>query len=124
MRRHLSWVLCTWLVLQLAGVLSPVVLAATSVVGSEELCTCPDTEPGATCPMHHDSTTNHQDDSTCRIQNTRSGPAISLLSLESGMGLLPSTATLSFVLTVGSVDSMPATPLTRTDLPDAPPPRS
>ena len=59
LRRRLSWMLCLWLLFQGAAIAAPVALALAHVtVPGQELCDCPGTDHGVTCPMHHGSGTS------------------------------------------------------------------
>lgn len=125
-RRRLSWVLSGWLVLQLAGMIAPVALAASGHPIDEELCTCPaGMEQGATCPMHHGPKANDAaGSSSCSIRSTQSAVDAALLSLMGCAGLLPASTPLDAPVVepfpIVSTESSPS----RTELPDLLPPRS
>jgi hypothetical protein len=128
-RRRLSWILAGWLVCQFAGLVAPVALAAAGVV--EDLCTCPGTQDGATCPMHHDKGTPTdqtpiKDQASRCVVRSAAGPTdVALWSLSSGGGVLPQAVDVAVVDSVlGLVTPLTVTSSSRPALPDAPPPRA
>lgn len=116
------------LVIQLTGVVAPVVLSV-AVAEASAVCTCPGGTHATTCPMHHgkDSTDNATPDDSkrCAIRNASVPTDLALLTLSTGAGVLPSASAFSvaeqpsaiLTITVASVRA-------RTDFPDSPPPRS
>ena len=94
-------------------------LAAMCVVALA-MC-CPNAAPGDLCPMHHAKPAQ----SDCQMRAACAPTDATLVSLATGVGLLPHFST-TFV-TLQSLDAPSApTPLTlaRADRPDAPPPKS
>ncbi len=124
LRLRLSWILVGWLFVQFAGTVAPVVLAAAGVPSGDVLCECPGTEHGATCPMHHGQAPKQDDTNRCRLQNTYTPTDAALLSLAGGIGVLPQVATLHIDMAQTSILATDGALSSRTELPDAPPPRS
>lgn len=125
LRARLSWMLASWLVLQLAAIAVPVVLAATGHATVEELCDCPGIEHGATCPMHHgpSRSSDRSDEETCTLRSACASPDAALLSLAGGIGVLPRSTDVAIDLTSSDLVLIRPRPLFRSDLPEAPPPR-
>lgn len=123
-RRRLSWILAGWLAFQLAGIVAPVVLSAAGHSAGDSLCECPGTEPGAACPMHHGQAPRHDDANRCRLENTCAPTDAALLSLAGGIGVLPQSMSAEIQAVEASVGATGSILITRTELPDSPPPRS
>jgi hypothetical protein len=136
-RRRLSWMLASWLVFQLVGIVAPVVLAATGMAVEEAVCTCPGAEHAATCPMHHNSGTpagsgRHADEATpkeqknpCAMRNAQPPTDIALLALAGGAGVLPRFVAFDAVeQTFSRISLESASVSSRTELPDPLPPRA
>lgn len=122
-RRGLSRLLAVWFVIQIAGVAAPVVVAAGGAV--EEVCTCPGTEHGATCPMHHRSDTTPTGSSNpCSVRNAVVPLDAALLPLSGCIGVMPVTTGFSIDMTLARVVERTRNATTRTELPDFPPPRA
>jgi hypothetical protein len=123
-RNRLPWLLAIALVLQLGGIVAPVVLSAAGV-DVEDVCTCPDATHGATCPMHHGKTAGSERTSNnCAIRNASAPTALGLLTLISGTGIVPTGNAIhvtveSFVIHPAAGSSFSS----HTELPDSPPPR-
>ena len=123
LRRHLSWILAGWLVVQLIGIVAPVALAAAGF-GAVDECACPADMLGATCPMHHGAAAKHSDLNQCRLQNSAARTDIALLGVTGGVGVIPispalpvdTNSTPVFVSDVTVVSALVAF--------DSPPPRS
>jgi hypothetical protein len=118
-RRRISWVLAGWLLCQFAGVAAPLLFAAKAAV--EELCFCPDAEPGAACPMHakKEAPAGNSLKSDCNPSDA------ALLSLAGGAGILSET----FALTASDdvveyIDVLASEPTSVVSHPDSPPPRA
>jgi hypothetical protein len=119
------WLLRIWLLVQLAGIGAPVALAATQgLLADSELCDCPGTDHGATCPMHHPASARPAAKGQCVVRGTHATLDAALLAMAGGVGVLPirvqlhtPVAPFAFAATSGTV--LPF----RSDLPDAPPPR-
>lgn len=125
-RHRLSWLLSAWLLFQVAGICAPVALAAAGYALGEDVCTCPGTEHGATCPMHHGTSAGRRaDDADCVLQNASPQTDVALLSLSIGSGEPP--AALDFLIVPASVVCESSTrpdPASRVRVPDSPPPRA
>jgi hypothetical protein len=122
LRRQLSWMLASWLLFQLVGITAPVVLGAVGIV--EDACTCPGTKEGATCPMHHGTNTTKYKVNPCVLTSAAPPTEIALLGLAGGSGVLPNLIAFDVVdRPFARVSIALASPLSRTDLPDSPPPR-
>jgi hypothetical protein len=124
-RNNLSWLLAVALVLQLGGIVAPVVLSASGV-DIEEVCTCPGGTHGATCPMHHGKTNESQGPANpCALKSASVPSAVALLTLGAGIGIVPPVNVLHVTLQSSVVRPGPdAGFASRTELPDSPPPRS
>ncbi|MQA31054.1 MAG: hypothetical protein GEU82_14685 [Luteitalea sp.] len=126
MRHRLSWLVGAWLACQFAsGVVVPGSVMAAGP--SAELCTCPGGMPAQICPMHggggrHDDT---RDDSRCVIRSLSVAPDGLLLSLLGNVGVLPAMRSVAFQPPVAPLQAqIVRAPLTRSDIPDPPPPRA
>jgi hypothetical protein len=124
-RRRLSWMLASWLVFQCAGIVAPVVLAATGVA-LEEACTCPGAIHGATCPMHHGKESTAKDKANpCSVRNAYLPSDLALLALSGGAAVLPQLLAFDAIAPSRTPISLQADdPSSRTELPDSPPPRA
>jgi hypothetical protein len=123
-RNRLSWLLAIVLVLQLGGIVAPVVLSAAGV-DVEDVCTCPDATHGATCPMHHGKTSGSQDSlNRCAMRSASAPVALGLLTLGSGAGIVPPVMTFHVSVQSSALHPVSGSSLSsRTELPDSPPPR-
>jgi len=123
-RTRLPWLLAIALMLQLGGIVAPVVLSAAGV-DVEDVCTCPDATHGATCPMHHGKTTGSERPSNnCAIRNASAPTAFGLLTLISGTGILPPGNAIHVTVQSSVIQSVSGSSLiSRAELPDSPPPR-
>jgi hypothetical protein len=123
-RNRLPWLLAIALVLQLGGIVAPVVLAAAGI-DVEDVCTCPDATHGATCPMHHGKTAGSKGASNdCAVRNASAPPALGFLTLSSGAGIVPTINAFHITVQSSVIHSVSGSSLTsRTELPDSPPPR-
>ena len=124
-RRRLSWMLASWLVFQCAGIVAPVVLAATGVA-LEEACTCPGAIHGATCPMHHGKEATSKDEANrCSVRNSYPPTDLALLALAGGTAVLPRLLVFDVIEPSRTPISLHAeNASSRTELPDSPPPRA
>jgi hypothetical protein len=124
-RNRLPWLLAIALVLQLGGIVAPVVLSAAGV-DVEDVCTCPDATHGATCPMHHGKTAGSERRSNnCAIKNASAPTAFGLLPLISGTGILPTGNVIHVTVQSSVIHPVSGSSFTsHTELPDSPPPRS
>ncbi len=86
--------------------------------------TAPDTEPGAACPMHKSPARSGRSDTDCVVTSACPPQDAALISLATGLGVLPESATVAEPSAVAPVSSSPVSVLSRFALPDAPPPRA
>ena len=123
-RNRLPWLLAIALVLQLGGIVAPVVLSAAGV-DIEDACTCPDATHGATCPMHHGKTAGSERTSNdCAIRNASTPTALGLLTLIGGTGIVPTRSALHVTVQSSMIHPVSGSSFTsHTELPDSPPPR-
>ncbi|HEY3043313.1 MAG TPA: hypothetical protein VGJ39_04780 [Vicinamibacterales bacterium] len=115
-RRHLSWVVCAWLVCQVSAV-----TAAPLLFANDALCTCPAEALGAACPMHH----AHQNPGECVVRSAAPASTVTLASLIGSLGVIAPVQTTSTIVVPGEL-ILPASAavILRSDRPDSPPPRS
>ncbi len=115
-----------WLMCQLATFAAAPALSAAGVDmhPGEAMCDCPDTEPGAACPMHGSPARSDRSDSNCVMQSACPPQSAALLSLTIGLGIVPEKAALTLPSDVRSIAPTAVTARSRFALPDAPPPRA
>jgi hypothetical protein len=122
LRRRTSWVLGGWLLFQFVGIGAPLLVAAKTAV--EELCFCPDAEPGAACPMHQ-AKHKSSDSAGGSLKDGCSPTDTALLALMGGTGIVPQTFSLSLADLVSEHAAISAPqPTSFVALPDSPPPRA
>jgi hypothetical protein len=123
-RNRLPWLLAIALVVQLGGIVAPVVLSAAGV-DLEDACTCPDATRGATCPMHHGQTARSERTSNnCAIRNASTPTALGLLTLIGGTGIVPARSAMHVTVQSSRIHPVSGSSFTsHTELPDSPPPR-
>ncbi|MDR1989647.1 MAG: hypothetical protein LBQ09_05390 [Acidobacteriaceae bacterium] len=121
-RGRLPAFLAAWLLVQLAGAVTPVVLMAADAIAGEQ-CTCP-LGDHATCPMHHSTAMPKPDTGQCAMKSTCAPMDAALLGMAGGIGVLvmPSTVHITLQQTA-TVADLAAPVVARVELPDAPPPR-
>jgi hypothetical protein len=120
LRRRTAWVLAGWFMVQFAGIGAPLLFAAKTAV--EELCFCPDAEPGAACPMHK-APTKTAGGNELKSDCTPSDAA--LLALAGGAGILPEALTIDASTHVTQrIEILTTEPSSVVSHPDSPPPRS
>jgi hypothetical protein len=124
-RRRLSAFAMLWVLIQIAGTSAPLMLLADAGMATEELCTCPSADHGATCPMHHPQGSTSDRNDHCKLQNGCAPLEVALLSLAGGAGV-PSSAVQDLPSPPSSARAavLPPARLFRADTPDSPPPRS
>jgi len=114
-RRHLSWIVCAWLVCQVSAV-----TAAPLLLAGDDLCTCPTSVPGAACPMHH----AHQDAGECVLKNAAAVSTVTLASMIGGVGVVPPVqAASTAVVPTDLIPGLPPAVISRSERPESPPPR-
>jgi hypothetical protein len=124
MRRRLSWLIGAWLACFLAGLATPVVIAASGRAVVDDDCGCPNVAPGQMCPMHHHSR-KAKDDGTCKMRSACQPPDAALLPLSGGLGVLPGATEVVTVFVPGERPTAASSPtIVRSRPPDSPPPRS
>jgi hypothetical protein len=125
-RLRLRSIVGLWLFCQLATFAAAPVLSAAGLdahLGEAE-CDCPGTEPGAACPMHKSPARSGRSDTDCVVTSACPPQDAALISLATGLGVLPESATVAEPSAVAPVSSSPVSVLSRFALPDAPPPRA
>src|SRR5262245_24877244 len=124
LRVRLRRVAAIWLGCQLAiFAAAPVTFAATATLISDEACECLDAKPGQACPMHAGSSAQTSDPATCHMRSTCATLDVALLTLASGLGVLPSRTTDRLEQIVDRVEHSAFTPIFQPDALNAPPPR-
>jgi hypothetical protein len=120
----LSWLIAVALLLQLSAIMAPAVLAAAGI-DIEDVCTCPTATEGATCPMHHGKTSQPQDSSNhCALKSAAAPSTLALLTLSSGVGIVPAAQALQVTVEISALSLVRSSSfVSRTELPDSPPPR-
>jgi hypothetical protein len=115
-RRHLSHLVFAWLVCQVSAV-----TAAPLLLTGQELCTCPDSVPGAACPMHH----AHQDPNECVLRSAAPASTVTLAAMMGGVGVIPPVQVASTtVVPADLISALPSAIISRAERPESPPPRS
>jgi hypothetical protein len=125
-RLRLRSLVVVWLLCQLATFAAAPVLSAAGVdmhLG-EAPCDCPDTEPGAACPMHKSPAKSDRSGTDCVVTSACPPQDVALLSLAVGLGVLPVQTTITAPSTVATMSATPVVVGSRFALPDAPPPRA
>ena len=118
--RHLA---CAWLACQIAAsAAAPLGLccAPTPVADDVPQC-CKNVKAGQECPMHH----RREGKPACRMCGSSDSSSTALLSLASGIGLVPPNVQYAVALEpLTIVVPSFAMSIGRADRPDAPPPRA
>ena len=121
-RRHLSWLVGAWLACQaVALAAAPITLCGSQPAEEHQdgVC-CPGIEPGQVCPMHH----VREDVRTCAIGSPCSASDAALLSLLGALGLTPVARVVLDVAPIAApVSTLVDAVMTRSELPESPPPR-
>jgi hypothetical protein len=117
-RRRLSWFIAAWLACQAAILAGSPALAA---MGLDQDPCCQGLAPGQTCPMHQ----SPAGDRPCKMRSECRRADFELLSILSGLGILPDLTNAVTVFVSGEpVARSDAFRSPRSSPPDAPPPRS
>ena len=120
-RSRTSWVLASWLLLQFVGVGAPLLFAAKTAI--EEVCFCPDAEPGAACPMHQSK--KSEPEGTRALKDACAPTDVALLATIGGSGIMPETFVLQSSDAVSAYVAQPVSaPTSFVVLEDSPPPRA
>jgi hypothetical protein len=125
-RLRLRSLVAVWLLSQLATFAAAPVLSAAGIdmhAGGAE-CDCPDTAPGAVCPMHKSPATSGRSGTDCVVTSACPPQDAALLSLAVGLGVLPVQTAIAVPTMVTVLDSTPVVVTSGFALPDAPPPRA
>ena len=130
-RRRLSWIVGLWLVCQVSVLAAaPLSLAGIFVNAGVEgvLCTCASASgPDHYCPMHgkhQDHASSAQDADDCVLRSGSPASDVTLVSLISGIGLMPpAQAAATTAVAAEPIAALPEAVLSRSDRPEAPPPR-
>ena len=121
-RRHLSWLVGAWLACQaVALAAAPITLCGSQPAPEHHdgVC-CPGTKPGQVCPMHH----VREGVRTCAIGSPCSASDAALLSLVGTLGLAPVARVVFDVRPIAEpVSTLADAEMTRSELPESPPPR-
>jgi len=120
-RRRLSWIICSWLICQAAGIVAaPLALCCHDADSASLPDCCEGVGPGQVCPMHHKT-----GDTTCKMRNACAPGDSALISLSGALGVLPSATVDVNVFASGESAAWPAAhAVLRTTPPDPPPPRA
>src|SRR5436190_16085875 len=121
-RRRLTWVVCLWLVSQVAGIAAaPVGLCCRSVQTVDDDKCCPGLLPGQICPMHHSKEAKR----TCKMRSACSASDAAFIALAGGVGVLPAATSLVSAFDPGIfLADVSSSALLRTFVPESPPPRA
>ena len=121
-RRHLSWLIGAWLACQAVALAAAPIAMCGSQPAEEHhdgVC-CPGTKPGQVCPMHH----VREGVRTCAIGSPCSASDAALLSLVGALGLPPVARVVLDVRPIAEpVSTLADAVMTRSELPESPPPR-
>jgi hypothetical protein len=121
LRRRISRLALGWLLCQSAVMAVPILQTTTFLAVASELCTCPGGVGGTDCPMHHPHKTT---ESKTTVRNACAPLDAALLSLGTGMGVLPEPAALARDRTTILVAVSDSRSIVRPEPIDAPPPRA
>ncbi len=122
-RRHLSWLVGAWLACQAAALAAaPVVMCGSQPTPDHhDVICCPGLKPGQVCPMHH----VREGVRTCAMRSPCSPSDAALLSLVGALGLTPAARVVIDIAPIAEpVSTLADAELTRSELPESPPPRS
>jgi hypothetical protein len=123
-RRRLSWLICAWLMCQIAGVAAaPIMFCCKDVpTAADERECCAGLMPGQLCPMHHKPAEGKND---CKLRNACAPADAMLVALAGGAGTLPAATAVVNAFEAGDVLASSApTAIARTTPPESPPPRA
>jgi hypothetical protein len=116
-RRGLSWLAVVWLVCQAASFTAGPTMAALGLDVDE--C-CRHLGPGQSCPMHH----AREGDTTCKMRSACPRADFALISIGTTLGILTGSTDVVTVFVPGeAAPALEAFAPTRSDRPEAPPPR-
>jgi hypothetical protein len=121
-RQYLARILYGCLLCQLAVIVAPLALTVDGTVFTREICLCPGSTPGATCPMHQRERPVSESASRCAMKNPCAPPDAALGSL-SGAAVLTELVALQAPTVQITIRVADVQVSSRTDVPDSPPPR-
>lgn len=126
-RNRLPWLVVGWLTLQIVGLCAaPAALRASFVSAASEAestCSCPGAEPDQQCPMHRHDGGHHEERGRCAMHSTP-GQSHAMLLVLVTPGVVPQSRCVP--LPPQHVDRIvfgQAVTVSRSELPDFPPPR-
>ena len=124
-RRRLSWLVCAWLMCQVAGIAAaPIAFCCKDVTAAadEEDC-CEGLQPGQYCPMHHKTAGGGKNE--CKMRSACAPTDAMLVALAGGIGPVEgSTSVVNDFVPGEFVAPLAATSIVRSVPPDPPPPRA
>jgi hypothetical protein len=122
-RRHLAWMVCGWLLCQVASVAAaPLAFCCKDIPAADpdDKC-CPGMLPGQICPMHH----TREGVKTCKMRNACAQSDAALIGLAGGLATLsPPTAAVSIFDSGTTVPQIAPSAILRAHVPESPPPRA
>jgi len=125
LRAWLPRLVAGWLACQLvAFAAAPVALGGDGLVAASTDCDCPSGATDQLCPMHQSPNRRLSRQGDCTVQNTRSPSDAVLLSLGIGLGVLPPPTLHDVACGAESVVVPSMVSVSRSELPDSPPPRT
>ena len=131
-RNRLPWFVAGWLTLQLVALcVAPVALRASFISGisgisvGERTCSCPGAEPGQQCPMHRQHGDGHHEErGRCAMRGTL-GQSQAVLLVLAAPGVVPQNRYVPHVpQQVARLVFGQTVTVSRSELPEFPPPRT
>jgi hypothetical protein len=123
-RRHLARVVLGWLLLQSAGVAVPFALTVAGTLAVEEICTCPAAAHDTSCPMHKPDKPASSRDGRCAMRSDSAPTGEALLSLIGRMAVMPRAEVFGAPTVQTAIRLEERQFVSRTEVPDPPPPRA
>jgi hypothetical protein len=124
-RTRLSWLVCAWLMCQVAGLAAaPIAFCCKDVpVAADEQDCCEGLQPGQYCPMHHKPAGGGK--SECKMRSACAPADAMLVALAGGAGLVERTTSVVNSFVPGEfVQSLKPNSIIRAVPPDPPPPHA
>ena len=122
-RRHLAWMVCGWLMCQVASVVAaPLAFCCKDVPAADpnDKC-CPGMLPGQICPMHH----TREGVKTCKMRNACARSDAALIGLAGGLATFSQpTAAVNIFDSGTAVPQIAPSAILRANVPESPPPRA
>src|SRR3954465_12044026 len=122
-RRRIAWMICGWLVCQVAGVAAaPLAFCCRAVPAADpdDKC-CPGMLPGQICPMHH----TRKGVRTCKMRNACPRADAALIGLAATLGTIPESTPAVTVFDSGRfLARFAPSAIRRAHVPESPPPRA